>query len=210
MAIFFTGALVKEIPHALHPTATKTSIALPALPLPLQATVIPPLHFDAPATLMPASHATRHPDGLAPGICKLRVHKRDGFQRSRAPLPLDGGTTIQVTRRHRKINYSHKPDGVAAHGARAHAEHTLNAGGQAEAEAREQGGQGAAGEEREDDEREDLDGVALRVVDEVAQEALELLVSAGQEVGPGRAPVGGGRGPVLIFILPRGGGVSKD
>lgn len=46
-----------------------------------------------------------------------------------------------------------------------HAEHALDVGGQAEAEAREEGGQGAACDQGHDDEHEDLHRVALRPVD---------------------------------------------
>lgn len=91
-----------------------------------------------------------------------------------------------------------EPRGAAAHGARADAEHPLEARRQAQAEAGEEGGQCAAGEERQDDEGEDLDRVALGVVDQVPQQALELLVGAGEEVGPRGAAVGRGRGAVLV------------
>lgn len=89
--------------------------------------------------------------------------------------------------------------GAAAHGARADAEHPLDAGGQAQAEAGEERRQGPAGEEGQDDEGEDLDRVALGVVDQVPQQALELLVGAGEEVWPRGAAVGRGRGAVLVW-----------
>lgn len=65
---------------------------------------------------------------------------------------------------------------VARGGARGHAQPALNGRRHAQAEAGEEGGQGAAGDEGHDDHEEDLDGVALGPVDEVAEEALELLV----------------------------------
>lgn len=91
-----------------------------------------------------------------------------------------------------------EPRAAAAHRAGADAEHPLDAGRQAQSEAGEEGGQRPAGEEGQDDEGEDLDRVALGVVDQVPQQALELLVGAGQEVGPRGAPVGRGRGAVLV------------
>lgn len=93
---------------------------------------------------------------------------------------------------------AHEPGAAAAHGARPDAEHPLDAGWQAQAEAGEERRQRAAGEERQDDEGEDLDRVALGVVDQVPQQALELLVGAGEEVGPRGAAVGRGRGAVLV------------
>lgn len=93
---------------------------------------------------------------------------------------------------------AHEPGGAAAHGARADAEHPLDAGGQAQAEAGEEGRQRAAGEERQDDEGEDLDRVALGVVDQVPEQALELLVGPREEVWPRGAAVGRGRGAVLV------------
>lgn len=74
-------------------------------------------------------------------------------------------------------------DGVALGGLRADADHALDAGRQAQAEAREEGGQEAAGDEGHDDEGEDLVGVLLGVVDEVAPEALDLLHCLVEEAG---------------------------
>lgn len=88
---------------------------------------------------------------------------------------------------------AHEADAAAAAGrAGREAEHALDAGGQPEAEAREERRQRAARDQGHDDEHEDLERVALRPVDEVAQEALELLVGARHEVGARRALVVGG------------------
>lgn len=57
-------------------------------------------------------------------------------------------------------------------------ESTLKRGRDAQAEAGEEGREGTAGDEGHDDHEEDLPGVALEPVYEVANEALELLVGA--------------------------------
>lgn len=121
---------------------------------------------------------------------------------------------------------AHHADGLAHQGGRCapaghsrpQAHHALDAGGQPQAEARQEGGQRAARDEGQDDQGEDLEGVALGVVDEVAQEALELLVGAGEEVGPGGPAVGACRGAVLVcnvcvlvyFYLPKRGGGGEN
>lgn len=56
-------------------------------------------------------------------------------------------------------------------------------------EAREESRQGAAGDERDEDQGEDLEGGAPRVAGEGAEEVLELLPGAGEEVLAGRAAV---------------------
>lgn len=76
---------------------------------------------------------------------------------------------------------------IASCGPFGHAQHALDGRRDAEAEARQQRRQGASGDERHDDEEEDLPRVALGVVLEVAQEALELLEAALQEALAGRA-----------------------
>lgn len=68
--------------------------------------------------------------------------------------------------------------GVARGGARGHAQGALEGGRHAQAEAGEQGCEGASGDEGHDDHEEDLPGVALEPMYEVADEALELLVGA--------------------------------
>ena len=103
-----------------------------------------------------------------------------------APLNMGAAAAEPTGHAHRLAD---KANAVAAHGLGADAEGALEAGGHAEPEAGQQGGQGAAGDERHDDQHEDLDGVPLGVVDEVAQEALDLLDGAGHEGGPGRALV---------------------
>lgn len=84
---------------------------------------------------------------------------------------------------------AHEADAVAGAGLGGDAEHALDGRGQAQTKAGEEGGEGAAGDEGHDDEHEDLEGVALGVVDEVAQEALELLERALHERGPRLAAV---------------------
>jgi hypothetical protein len=81
---------------------------------------------------------------------------------------------------------------VAGGGARGHADHAVEGGRHAQAEAGEEGGEDAAGDEGHDDEEEDLPGVALGVVDEVADDFLELLPGALHEVAAGGALVVGG------------------
>lgn len=76
---------------------------------------------------------------------------------------------------------------VTSCGAFGHAQHALDGWWDAEAEAREQRGQGTSSDERHDDEEEDLPRVTLGVVLEVAEEALELLEAALQEALTGRA-----------------------
>lgn len=61
----------------------------------------------------------------------------------------------------------------------AHANHAFDTWGQSQAEAGQKRSQRTARDEGQNDKGKDLDRVALRVVDEVAQEALELLVGAG-------------------------------
>lgn len=87
---------------------------------------------------------------------------------------------------------AHQADSIAAHGAGAEAQHALDDRRQAQAEAGEEGGEEAACDEGDEDEGEDLEGVALGVVGEVAEEALEAVVGAGEEVGAGGAAVVGG------------------
>lgn len=146
--------LVKEAAHSLHhppaPASTKdaVSLPLPALSLPLQSAVSPPLH---PHIRVPAAHPTCQAHGL--------------------PYQAD---TAQP---------------AAAHGARAEPEHSFQAWWQAQPEAGKQRGQKPARDQRQDDEGEDLERVALGVVDEIAEQALELFVGAGEEVGPRGAPV---------------------
>lgn len=84
---------------------------------------------------------------------------------------------------------AHQARGVAGHCPGAEAQQPLDAGRQVQAEAREEGGQGAAGDERQDDEREDLEGVPARVVGQVPQETPEVPVGAGEEAGPRGAAV---------------------
>lgn len=112
--------------------------------------------------------------------------------------PLEAHLALPAHTARHPHSLTHEASGTTTHGTRAHAEHPLDAGRQAQAEAGEEGGQRAAGEERQDDEGEDLDRVALSVVDQVPEQALELLVGAGEEVGPRRAAVGRGRGAVLV------------
>lgn len=76
---------------------------------------------------------------------------------------------------------------VARGSARGHAQPALNGRWEAQAEAGEESRQGAAGDEGHDDHEEDLDGVALGPVEEVAEEALELLVGAVDEAFAGGA-----------------------
>lgn len=76
---------------------------------------------------------------------------------------------------------------IASSGAFGHAQHALDGRRDAEAETREKRCQGTAGDERHDNEEEDLPRVALGVVLEVAEEALELLEAALQEALAGRA-----------------------
>ena len=71
------------------------------------------------------------------------------------------------------------------------AEHALDSRGDAQAEASEEGRQCAPGDEGHDYEEEDLPGVALGPVDEVAEEALQLLVRLLDEALARRALVVG-------------------
>lgn len=80
---------------------------------------------------------------------------------------------------------------VAGGGLGGYAEEALDGVGDAQAEAGEEGGQDAAADEGHDDEEEDLPGVALGPVGEVAEEALELLVGAVEEAVAGGALVVG-------------------
>lgn len=68
--------------------------------------------------------------------------------------------------------------GVARGGARGHAHCAFERGRDTQAEAGEEGREGAAGDEGHDDHEEDLPGVALEPMQEVANQALELLVGA--------------------------------
>lgn len=87
---------------------------------------------------------------------------------------------------------THETAGVARGSLAGDAHEALEGLGQAQAEAGEQGGQDAAADEGHDDHEEDLPGVALGPVDEVANEALELLVGAVHEAVAGGALVVGG------------------
>lgn len=78
---------------------------------------------------------------------------------------------------------------AAAHGPRPQSKHPLQARRQAQAEAGKERGQEASSDEGQYDEREDLEWVAFGIVDQVAEQALELLVRPIQKVRPRRAPV---------------------
>ena len=71
---------------------------------------------------------------------------------------------------------AHEAAGVSRDGLARDADEPLERLGQAEAETGEEGRQHAAADEGHEDEEEDLPRVALRPVDEVADETLELLV----------------------------------
>lgn len=73
-------------------------------------------------------------------------------------------------------SFAHEAGGIASGSLRGDAEHALNGRRDAQAEAGEESRQGAAGDEGHDDDEEDLPGVALSPMDEVAEEALELFV----------------------------------
>lgn len=78
------------------------------------------------------------------------------------------------------------------------AKQLLDAGGQADAELGQQRRQGAARDQRHDDQHEDLHGVFLDVVEQVAPEAAQLRVGPLQEaVARGALVVG--RGGVVGF-----------
>jgi len=95
---------------------------------------------------------------------------------------------------------SHQPDPVARAGLGGHAHHPLEAGGQAQAEAGQEGGEEAPRHEGHDDEGEDLEGVALGVVEEVAEEAADAAEGALDEGGAGGALVVGGRAGAFFFV----------
>lgn len=118
-----------------------------------------PPHVAAAAALDATSPDVRL-DGIAAAVAVLARH---------ADSVVDGGK------------------GIASCGAFGHAQHALDRWRDAEAEAREQRGQGTSSDERHDDEEEDLPRVALGVVLEVAEEALELLEAALHEALAGRA-----------------------
>lgn len=69
---------------------------------------------------------------------------------------------------------------------------TLDAVWQADTERAQQRGQRAAGDQRENDQHEDFEGVVLQVVEEVAQQVAQLAVHAGEEAFAGGALVVGG------------------
>lgn len=64
---------------------------------------------------------------------------------------------------------ANEANGVARCGPGRGAQHALDHGRDAQAEASEQGGQEAAGDEGHDDQEEDLPGVALGPMDQVAE-----------------------------------------
>lgn len=73
-------------------------------------------------------------------------------------------------------SFAHKTGGITRGGLGGHAEHALDGRRDAQAEACEEGSQSSAGDKGHDDHEEDLPGVALGPVDEIAEETLELLV----------------------------------
>lgn len=93
--------------------------------------------------------------------------------------PLEAHLAIPAHTARHPHSLAHEANAATAHGPRPEAKHPLDTGGQAQAEAREERRQRASSEERQDDEAEDLDRVALGVVDQVPEQALELLVGAG-------------------------------
>ena len=87
---------------------------------------------------------------------------------------------------------THEADSIARSCLGSYAEESLDSGGHAQTEAGEEGGQGAAGDEGHKDEEEDFEGVALGVLDEVAEELLEFFVGAMNEAFARGAFVVGG------------------
>jgi len=81
--------------------------------------------------------------------------------------------------------------GITRSGLGGDSQEPLDGVGDAQAEAGEEGGQDTPADEGHDDEEEDLPGVALGPVGEVAEEALELLVGAVEEAVAGGALVVG-------------------
>lgn len=84
---------------------------------------------------------------------------------------------------------ANEANGVARCGLGRGAQHALDHGRDAQAEASEQGGQEAAGDEGHDDQEEDLPGVALGPMDQVAEQTLHLLVRLLDEALAGRTLV---------------------
>lgn len=78
---------------------------------------------------------------------------------------------------------------TTTHGPRSQPQHSLQRWRQAQAEPRKKSGQKASSDERQHDERENLERVAFGIVNKVAQQALELLICTIEEVGPWRATV---------------------
>ncbi len=143
-------------------------------------------------------NAVFHPVVIIQSSSPSKHHSHEHLgQANRAPNPTHRIPEIKPPLRlHRLPLKCHPAPAPPTHLllARQGAEHPLDAGREPEPELGQQGGEGAAGDERHDDQDEDLDGVALHVADEGAEEAAELLVHALEE--------GGARGALVV----RGGG----
>lgn len=120
-----------------------------------------------------AASATVRVKGIIRAVARIAT----GLAAAETTETTTGSTGARATAGHAH-GVADEAEAVAGRGARGHAEGALEGRGDAQAEAGEEGGQGAAGDEGHDDHEEDLPGVALEPVYEVADEALELLVGA--------------------------------
>lgn len=143
---------------------------------------------------------------IAPAVVTSTAAEGSGIT-----LHADRGVSTEATSHADSL--ANKARRVASGSLGGDAQHALDSRGDAQAEASEKGRQCAPGDEGHDDKEEDLPGVALGPVDEVAEEALQLLVSLLDEALARRALVVGraiyGEGKHKSQRLRRGGGILR-